>query len=72
MQNKADPDEDSDSETVIGKTSPLNKNVVAFCDGFARSSARDKKWIQFTECFLWAHVGCSDTKTHMYVCEYCK
>ena len=72
VQSKADSDEDGDSETVIKNAPPKIKTFFAFCDGFAKSSARNKKWIQCTECLLWAHVDCLDAKTHMYVCEYCK
>ena len=43
------------------------KIFLAFYDGFAKSSARDEKWIQSTECLLWAHVECYETP--MYVCE---
>ena len=72
VQSKADSDEDGDSETVIGKAPPKTKTFFAFCDGFAKSSARDENWIQWTECLLGAHVECLDAETHMYVCEYCK
>ena len=57
------------SSTKIWKGS---RTFFAFCDGFAKSSARDEKWIQCTECLLRAHVEYSDAETHMYVCEYCK
>ena len=48
------------------------KTFLSFCDGFAKSSLHDEKWIQRTECLLWAHVECLDAKIHMYICEYCK
>ena len=41
---KRNSDEDGDSETVIGMAPPKNKNI-AFCDGLAKSSASDNKWI---------------------------
>ena len=47
------------------------KTFFAFCDGFAKSSARDEKWIQCV-LLLWAHVEFLDAGTHMYVCEYCR
>ena len=51
LQSKADSDQDGDSETVIGKA-PHKKKKTFFllCDGFAKSSARDEKWIQCAEC----------------------
>ena len=44
VQSKSDSDKDGDSETVIRKTPPKNKNILCiFCDGSAKSSARDEK-----------------------------
>ena len=41
---KQDIDEDGDSEIVIGKAPPENKNILfIFCDGSAKSSACDEK-----------------------------
>ena len=65
--------EDDDSETVIGKAPPQKQKIFfAFCDGSAKSSARNETWIQCTECFLRAHVECLDAENHMYFCEYSK
>ena len=44
VQSKADSDEDGDSETIIGKVPPKNKNILCiFCDGSVKSSARHEK-----------------------------
>ena len=64
VQRKADSNEDGDSETDIGKTPPKITNIVCiFADGSAISSERDEKWIQNTECLMWAHVECLDPET---------
>ena len=72
VQSKVDSNADGDSETIIEKAPPKTKTFFAFRDGFAKPRAGAKKWIQCTECLLWAHVECLDSETHMYVCEYYK
>ena len=62
MQTITDSDEDGDSETIIRKAPLKNKNILyIFCDGTAKSSERDEKWIE-----------CLDAETDISVCEYCK
>ena len=72
VQSKADSDEDETRKSSLERLPPKTKTFFAFYDGFAKSNARDKKWIQCTECLLWAHIECLDAEIHMYVCEYCK
>ena len=69
VQIKVDSDEDGDWETEIGKNPPPKKKTFfAFCDGFTKSSARDKKWIQCEECLVWAQEGAQMLKlTCMFV-----
>ena len=45
---------------------PKTKMCI-FRDGFAKSSARDEKWIQCTECLVWPHVKCLDAETDIFL-----
>ena len=66
VQSKTDCDEDGDLKTIIGKAPAKNKNILwIFCDGSAKSSAYDEKWIHCTELLLWAHAERSDAESDM-------
>ena len=58
IQNK-NRNKDNDSYVQSEADSKDNGDSKTF-DGFAKSSARNEKWIQCTECLMWAHVECLD------------
>lgn len=56
----ADEETDSDEEDTF---------CLVCLDRFSNSASKEK-WIQCTECHMWAHEKCTDGDNH-YVCHNC-
>lgn len=60
-----------EKSTDLDNSSDDEECYCLVCVGSFKNSKHGEKWVQYTQCKLWAHEACTNGDTRFYICDNC-